>query len=128
MSDYIPLRLRQTVGERAEQRCEYCRYPQIATFLSFEIEHIIARKHGGKSVTENLALACPHCNLHKGSDIASLDPQDGRLTALFHPRTQAWSTHFQLDGAIIKPLTAEGASPSAYCNSTTQTESPNVRC
>jgi hypothetical protein len=32
----------------------------------------------------------------------------GDLTALFNPRTQRWSEHFQLDGASIIGLTAEG--------------------
>lgn len=46
--------------------------------VPFHIEHIIARKHGGATDEENLALACPHCNGYKGTDIATLR---GRLTA-----------------------------------------------
>jgi hypothetical protein len=100
--------LRRLVVERAGERCEYCRYPQSVSFLTFEVEHSIAEKHGGATEPENLALACPFCNDHKGTDLASLDPENGVLTPLFNPRTQNWSSHFRLEGAQIVPLTAEG--------------------
>jgi hypothetical protein len=48
------------------------------------------------------------CNLRKGGDIASLDPESGVLVPLFNPRTQQWSDHFQLDGVYLLGLTAEG--------------------
>ena len=41
-------------------------------------------------------------------DIGSLDPDSNTLISLFHPRTQQWSDHFQLDGVHIIGLTAEG--------------------
>jgi hypothetical protein len=38
-------RLRQTVRERADHRCEYCCLPQNAEpFLASQIEHIVARQ------------------------------------------------------------------------------------
>jgi len=76
--------------------------------LAFEVEHIVAEKHGGVTTEDNLALACPYCNRFKGSDLGSLDPETGQLTPFFNPRTQKWSDHFRLDGARIEPLTAEG--------------------
>jgi len=78
------------------------------SFLAFEVEHIIAEKHGGATTEENLALACPYCNRHKGTDLGSIDPETGKLTPFFNPRTQRWSDHFRLDGARIEPLTPEG--------------------
>lgn len=108
MSDYVPTALREIVTARAQGRCEYCRYPQAASFLTFEIEHIIARKHGGLSIESNLALACPFCNNAKGSDIGSLDPDTGELMPLFNPRTQFWEDHFQLEGPQIVALTSIG--------------------
>ncbi|WP_335101561.1 hypothetical protein [Nostoc sp.] len=57
---------------------------------------------------ENLALACPYCNRAKGTDLESIDPETGKLTPFFNPRTQKWSDHFQMNGAEIAPLTAEG--------------------
>jgi hypothetical protein len=80
----------------------------IASSLAFEMEHIIAEKHDGKSEAENLALACPYCNRYKGSDLGSLDPESGELVPFFNPRSQIWEEHFVLNGAEIVPLTAEG--------------------
>lgn len=94
--------------ERAGRRCEYCLYPLEASLLTFEMEHIVAEKHGGTTALDNLALACPYCNRFKGTDLGSLDPETGQLTSFFNPRTQRWSDHFRLEGAQIVPLTPEG--------------------
>ena len=48
------------------------------------------------------------CNRFKGSDLASIDPQSGRLVALFHPRRQQWGRHFHVANGVIQPLTAAG--------------------
>ena len=104
----IPAALRRAVVERATERCEYCRYPQAATLLVFEIEHIIAEKHSGATIFDNLALACPYCNRFKGADLGSLDPETGQLTAFYNPRAQLWREHFQLEGTMIVPLTPAG--------------------
>jgi len=105
---YIPTALWQIVQERAGGQCEYCLYPQDVSFLAFEVEHIIAKKHGGVTTADNLALACPYCNRFRGTDLGSLDPETGQLTPFFNPRTQRWADHFRLDGARIVPLTPEG--------------------
>lgn len=102
------MELRRLVTERAENRCEYCLFPQTASLLTFEMEHIIAEKHGGLTQADNLALACPYCNRNKGSDLGSLDIMTGILIPFFNPRTQNWQEHFSLDGARIVPLTPEG--------------------
>jgi len=68
--------LRNLVRTRASDRCEYCRIPQAATpFLRLQLEHIIARQHGGLSAESNLAWSCRHCNLHKGPNLTGIDPQ-----------------------------------------------------
>jgi hypothetical protein len=38
--------LQQLVWQRAEHRCEYCQYPADVSLLPFQIDHIIAEKHG----------------------------------------------------------------------------------
>ena len=105
---YVSVPLRRLVTQRAGDKCEYCQFPQADSFFSFEIEHIIAEKHDGITEAENLALSCPCCNRFKGSDIASIDPETGKLTPFFNPRLQQWSDHFQLERGAIIPLTAEG--------------------
>ncbi len=59
---YVSKVLRQFVIQRAKRRCEYCLFLQHIALFTFEMEHVIAQKHGGKTVPENLALACPYCN------------------------------------------------------------------
>jgi len=105
---YIPAEIRRTVIQRAGNCCEYCRQQVDDRLLPFEIDHVIAEKHGGSSIVENLCLACFRCNGFKGSDIAGADPQTGIATFLFNPRTERWGEHFRLNGAFIEPLTAEG--------------------
>jgi hypothetical protein len=95
------------VIDRAAGRCEYCRFPQVAALLPFEVEHVVAEKHGGATSADNLALAFFFCNRYKGSDPGSLDPETGQLTAFFHPRLQRWDNHFALRGAEVVPLTAD---------------------
>jgi hypothetical protein len=77
-------------------------------YLPFEVDHIIAEKHGGATLIENLAWACALCNRYKGTDLASIDPQSGRLVALFHPRQQHWRRHFRVANGAIEPSTAAG--------------------
>jgi len=102
--------LRETVRQRAVGRCEYCRLPDVAlTSEDFHVEHIIARKHGGKDDLENLAWACIYCNLYKGPNAASFDPDTGTLTPLFHSRRERWDDHFRVDdNARILGRTAVG--------------------
>ncbi|MBI3913072.1 MAG: HNH endonuclease [Chloroflexi bacterium] len=105
---YVPTTLRQLVTQRAGGHCEYCLYPQSASLLAFEIEHLVSEKHGGATIADNLALACPYCNRFKGTDVGSFDSETGQLTAFFNPRIQDWREHFRLDGALIVPLTPQG--------------------
>ena len=105
---YISAELRRLVADRAGYCCEYCLLNQFDNFLPFEIDHIIAEKHRGATIETNLCLSCSYCNGYKGSDIASLDPQNDALSLLFNPRKQRWSDHFHLNGAFIEPLTPEG--------------------
>lgn len=56
---------------------------------------------------ENLAYACRLCNLYKGTDLATLDPE-GRIVNLFNPRKDSWTDHFRFDGPVIRPLTPIG--------------------
>jgi hypothetical protein len=100
--------LRREVRERAKGCCEYCLLPESQAFFPHEPDHIIATKHGGESIVDNLALACFDCNRFKGSDIASIDPDSRELTQLFNPRIEEWKEHFSIAGGLIKPRTAIG--------------------
>lgn len=109
MSDrHIPIALRREVIERAGHCCEYCRLSQDDNYFTFHVDHIISEKHAGATVSDNLCLSCPSCNIIKGSDIAGADPASGKATFLYHPRQQLWAEHFELNGATIIGKTAAG--------------------
>ena len=107
---FIPISsaLRQLVIERAKGLCEYCLMHQDFSTYSHEVDHIIALKHGGNTIAENLALACLPCNRHKGSALATIDSISGEIIPLFNPRTQVWTAHFTLNNARIVGITLIG--------------------
>jgi len=94
----------------AKNRCGYCLGEQKYILAWLEIEHLHPRAKGGKTVKENLWLACPFCNTFKSSQTHGTDPQTKRKVLLFNPRTQIWKSHFQFhsDGATIIGKTAVG--------------------
>jgi hypothetical protein len=96
------------VWQRARRCCEYCRMPQDCDPITFEIDHIIPRKHGGPTVARNLALSCYWCNSAKGSDLGGLDPRTRKLTPLFNPRRHKWGRHFRWQGPVLVGRTPSG--------------------
>ncbi|HJT76514.1 MAG TPA: HNH endonuclease [Gemmataceae bacterium] len=98
--------LEALVWQRAGRRCEYCQVAQEHDRLPFQIDHIIAQKHGGPTRASNLCLACYACNHHKGPCIAGRDR--GKLTPLFNPRRHKWGRHFRWDGPVLVGRTAIG--------------------
>ena len=86
---------REFVRNRSNGRCEYCGNPQQFFTQLFHIEHIVAASHGGTDETDNLALACRRCNMHKGPNLSGIDPATGNLTRLFNPRVDVWGDHFE---------------------------------
>lgn len=100
--------LDQYIRQRANRACEYRLMPGRYYRTPLVIDHIIARQHAGKTTRGNLALACLHCNSHKGPNVAGMDPRTGRMTRLFHPRRHRWSYHFRWDGPWLVGRTAIG--------------------
>ena len=101
---YLSAALRRLVYERANQACEYCLIPEVVAFISHEVDHIIAEKHGGKTEESNLALACAICNKNKGSDVASVAPQTQQIIACIIPVV--------IDGVTIFSLMMDKLFPS----------------
>lgn len=93
--------LAEAVRRRAGHACEYCHlladhYPE-----SFEIEHVIAKQHGGQTVLANLAFSCLRCNRHKGPNLSGIDTVTGKLVPLYHPRRHKWDRHFRWQGPVL---------------------------
>ncbi len=106
--DILPA-LRLKVVKRANFRCEYCRVPEYFLATIFHVDHIRSIKHGGLTVIENLAFACPHCNQNKGSDVATFtDTEDEETIRLFNPRKDDWNAHFEVQDGEIIPMTKIG--------------------
>lgn len=76
--------------------------------VTFHVDHVVPRKHGGGDGEHNLALSCFHCNLHKGPNLTGIDPDTGAVVLLFHPRREVWDEHFLLRGALILGRTPAG--------------------
>ncbi len=105
---------RQLVTARAGGACEYCRLLELATGVTFHVEHVLPQFHGGETVMSNLALSCPGCNLAKGDRTIGRDQQK-RSQRLFNPRDYepwllGWHLHFILDrnSGLIVPRTPTG--------------------
>ena len=93
------------VRARAEGICEYCHFPEAFADAPFQIDHVIAEKHGGKTELSNLAYSCYYCNSYKGPNIAGLDSDTGEIIRLFNPRTDDWNYHFRWRGPTLIGLT-----------------------
>jgi hypothetical protein len=39
--------------------------------------------------------------MHKGTNLAGMDPRTGKLTRLFHPRQDSWEEHFAWQGPLL---------------------------
>jgi len=97
------------VHRRAGGACEYCHLPQEASVLPHQVDHIIGRQHHGADDEDNLCLCCIRCNLKKGPNIASIDPETSGIVPLFHPRRHSWREHFFLHpDEMLHGLTPEG--------------------
>jgi hypothetical protein len=105
---------RQLVVARAGGACEYCRLIELATGVTFHIEHILPQSQGGETAMHNLALSCPGCNLAKGQRTTGRD-RENLTRRLFNPRDYdpwllGWHLHFLLDrkSGLILPRSPEG--------------------
>ncbi len=105
---------RQLVIARAGGVCEYCRLVQLATGVTFHIEHVVPRVRDGQTIMSNLALSCPGCNLAKAEKPHGRD-QSGRVQPFFNPRDYepwllGWHLHFILrrESGTILPRTPVG--------------------
>jgi hypothetical protein len=102
--------LRAFIRERAGRRCAYFRLHEddddFLTFLTFHVEHVIAKQHGGLDDPDMLCWACPECNWAKGPNLAGL--LGGKLYPLFNPRKQNWHRHFRWEHTTLVGKTKTG--------------------
>lgn len=75
---------------------------------TFHVEHIVPRSAGGSDELENLAWACPSCNLKKSNRSMATDPSTKQAVTLFNARADAWDIHLAWSGCAIVGRTAVG--------------------
>lgn len=56
---------RENIYARDKGRCQYC--GEKVSLSEFEYEHVIPRCQGGKTIWENIVVACTGCNQKKGN-------------------------------------------------------------
>jgi hypothetical protein len=107
---YIPRPSRRRVLAEFRYQCAYCHSLITITGEKLLIDHIIPEAAGGKTTEDNLCAACHSCNEYKGAQVKALDPLTGKQATLFHPRQDAWKSHFRWseDGSHILGLTPVG--------------------
>jgi HNH endonuclease len=91
---YISVELRRLVSDRAAGYCEYCKFPVRFALESMEIDHSFPVSLGGKTIAENLALACHGCNQNKQNRIEALDLVSSTIVEIYNPRAMVWEEHF----------------------------------
>lgn len=115
MSDGVSSEVAARVRAAAQECCGYCLSPQRLVMARLEIEHIVPRAKSGSDDESNLWLSCPLCNRFKSDRTESMDSVTGQVVALFNPRTQRWSEHFQWssDGLRIVGISPTGRATAA---------------
>jgi HNH endonuclease len=96
------------VEARTGGRCEYRRMHQSLQGATFHLKYVIPLSRGGHSQLDNLAWACPSCNLHKANRIDVIDPDAGNRVPLFNPRLDDRDEHFGWDGYRVMGQTPVG--------------------
>lgn len=102
--------LLEAVLRRAGYACEYCLLPQSLHPGPYEVEHVVPKQHGGRTVFSNLACSRLHCNRHKGPNLSGIDRVTSRtkLVRLFNPRRHKWPRHFRWNGPLLVGRTPIG--------------------
>jgi hypothetical protein len=100
--------IQRHVEARAAGRCEYCRMHQSLQGATFHVEHVVPQSRGGHFQHDNLAWACPSCNLRKANRVEVVDPDTGNQVPLFSPRADTWDEHFRWEGYRIVGQTPIG--------------------
>jgi 5-methylcytosine-specific restriction endonuclease McrA len=103
-SEYIPVALKQLVFERAAGMCEYCRSQAKFAIDPLVIDHIQPVSRFGKTVADNLALACQTCNNYKYTKTEAPDPVTNQMVPLFHPRQMNWEEHFNWNEDVTQMI------------------------
>lgn len=115
---------------RSDYKCEYCHRVLLnaAWPESWQIEHIKPRSNGGTDHINNLAVACPRCNLNKREATEGKDYVTGRYTRLFNPRKDQWVNHFGVVAGQIVGRSVIGRATAKLLFKRTEQQLPQDLC
>ena len=99
---------REWVRQRGSRRCEYCHISEHALDLPFHVDHVVASVHRADDDPDGLAWPCPRCNLRKGPNLSTIDPETDQVVEVFNPRTMGWTEHFAVRNGYIEGITPCG--------------------
>ncbi len=91
MAGKIADEIREQVRQRANLLCEYCHPNERWQYVRFTVDYVVP---GDESSSENLALACFHCNRQKSDKTVAVDPETGKVVQIFNPRRHIWKKYF----------------------------------
>lgn len=74
----------------------------------YHVEHVIPSSRLGGDGLDNLAWACPCCNLVKSARLTLIDPIPAAAAEMFNPRSMAWDSHFEWSGHQVLGRTPVG--------------------
>ena len=81
---------RQNVLARDRWRCQYCGERKTTRELTFD--HVVPRAQGGRTVWENIVMACVACNATK----ADRTPEQAGMSLRKRPERPAWLPIFNM--------------------------------
>jgi hypothetical protein len=98
----VAAEIRERVAEKSRYRCGYCLTSQLASGSKMQMDHLQPYSAGGATNEFNLWLACVDCNSARSNRIAGVDPVEMSIAALFNPRDNRWTDHFEwAEGGIF---------------------------
>lgn len=110
----ITPKLRFTVLARDNFRCQYCGH-SADDGARLDIDHVMPRSEGGKTVLGNLRTACQDCNSGKGKTLMALEQMATRPLRVSLPGLQGRvETHIST-GSSALGSDATGAPPRRAC-------------
>ena len=83
---------RKNIYQRDKNICQYC--GKKFDLMNLNIDHVIPKVLGGKSVWTNVVCSCTNCNLHKGGRT----PQQAGMKLILAPKEPRWQylVHFNI--------------------------------
>lgn len=122
--DEVKKSIKDDLRPKQNNLCCYCKWELGHDIKQVDIEHIIPKSKYDKFTftPKNLALSCPACNTHKGSQAVLKKeiknyPRTGTNVSIIHPHFDKYSEHIEVhDNAIYEPLSSKGCETIKLCN------------